>query len=413
MTENQIKTIFDQAEAELLPVFSRIEKTEEKNLARVLEAFRSQRIAVQHFAATNGYGNGDIGRDGLEKVFAQAFGTQAALVRPMFASGTHALAVCLFGLLRPGDTMLAVSGRPYDTLESVIGLNENEHGQGSLKELGVRYRELKLLDSGVDFAALEEELKEKTLRLCHIQRSCGYAWRPALRVDEIGRIAAFIHECRPDVCVMVDNCYGEFVEEKEPTQVGADIMAGSLIKNPGGGIAPTGGYIAGKAELVERCAYRLTAPGIGTELGSYAAGYEPFYQGFFLAPHVVAQAVRGAALAGCVFQKLGFAVSPQPDRPRSDIIQAIRFGNEETLIRFCRAIQHASPIDSFVVPEPWDMAGYQDKVIMAAGTFVSGASIELSADAPLREPYIGYLQGGLSYAHVKFALMEAVKSLFA
>lgn len=411
MEQKDIARLFDQAEEELAPTFAKLDAIERKNLARVLDAFRAQRIAAHHFSGTSGYGYDDIGRDALEKVFAQVFGAQDALVRPSIASGTHALAICLFGLLRPGQTLLAVTGRPYDTLESVIGLNPNEHGQGSLKDLGVGYAQVELNGAQIDFAALETALQDKTVKLCHLQRSRGYAWRAALSVEQIGQAAAFIHERRPDVAVMVDNCYGEFVEEREPCHVGADIVAGSLIKNPGGGIAPTGGYIAGRADLIERCAYRLTSPGIGREVGSYAAGYGPFYQGLFLAPHVVAQAVRGSALAGAVFEKLGYAVSPGPKDRRSDIIQAIRFEKEEALVRFCQAIQYASPVDSYVTPEPWAMPGYQDKVIMAAGTFVAGASIELSADAPIRPPYIGYLQGGLSYTHVRLALQEAVERI--
>ncbi len=411
MRREEIETVFSRAEEALEPVFRQIEQTERENLARVLSAFREQRIAARHFAGTNGYGYDDIGREALEKVFAKAMGTEDALVRPSIASGTHALALALYGVLRPGDTMLAVTGRPYDTLESVIGLDEGSKGQGSLMELGVRYRELELKDNAVDYPALAEALKDRSVKLCHAQRSRGYAWRPALSVGQIGELASFIHARRPDVVLMVDNCYGEFVEDREPGHVGADLLAGSLIKNPGGGLAPTGGYIAGRADLVEKCAYRLTSPGIGREVGSYACGYGPFFQGLFLAPHAVAQALRGAALAGEVFSRLGYAVSPEPGEKRGDIIQAVRFGTEEKLVRFCQAIQFASPVDSFVTPEPWAMPGYQDKVIMAAGTFVAGASIELSADAPIRPPYIGYLQGGLSYAHVRLALQEAVERI--
>lgn len=401
--------LIQQAEARLSEVFAHIERVEQINTEKVLDAFRAQRIAAHHFGQSSGYGYDDIGRDTLEKVYAQVFGCEDALVRPSIASGTHALALCLFGLLRPGDTMLSGTGKPYDTLESVIGLNGDE-GQGSLKEFGIGYAQVELCEDGsIDIQGIVEKIRQDpSIRLVTLQRSRGYAWRPSLTVEQIGKACTAIHAARADMVVMVDNCYGEFVEETEPTNVGADVMAGSLIKNPGGGLAPTGGYIAGRHDLVEMCAYRLTSPGIGREVGSYMGGYMPFYQGFFLAPHVVAQAVKGAALAGSLFDLLGYKVSPGHLETRTDIIQAIEFGAEEPLLAFCRAIQYASPVDGYVTPEPWAMPGYQDPVIMAAGTFVAGASIELSADAPIRAPYIAYMQGGLTYAHVKLALKQVL-----
>ena len=375
-----------------------------------MDAFRAEHVAVRHFAPTTGYGYGDDGRDALERIFARIFGCEDALVRPSIASGTHALALCLFGLLRPGDVLVAGSGKPYDTLESVIGLT-GDAGQGSLREYGIGYAQVDLKDDDVDLPALLQALKDPRAKVVALQRSRGYDWRASLTVERLGEVAQAVHAARPDVVVMVDNCYGEFVCDKEPTHLGCDIAVGSLIKNPGGGLAPTGGYLVGRADLVEKCACRLTSPGIGREVGSYLGGYDRFYQGLFLAPHVVSQAVKGAMLAAAVFTQLGLAVSPGPEDPRSDIIQAIRFEDPEKLIAFCQGIQYASPIDSHVTPEPWDMPGYQDPVIMAAGTFVSGASIELSADAPIRAPYIGYMQGGLTLAHVRYALEHVLRHL--
>ncbi|MDR3085080.1 MAG: methionine gamma-lyase family protein [Christensenellaceae bacterium] len=404
-----------EAESALEGVFRRIDHTEQSCFERVLNAFRECRVASRHFAPSTGYGYGDEGRETLEKLFAKALFAEDALVRPSIASGTHALALSLFGLLRPGDTLLSASGKPYDTLESVIGIGEAGKGQGSLAEYGIRYAQVDLkADGGIDMDALHTALEQNpSIRVVALQRSRGYAWRPSLSLTQIGQACKLVHKKSPHIIVLVDNCYGEFVEETEPTSVGADLIAGSLIKNPGGGLAPTGGYIAGRAALVERCAYRLTSPGIGREVGSYQAGYGPFYQGLFQAPHTVAQALKGAALFGMVFETLGFAVNPPPGAPRGDIIQAVEFGSAERLIAFCQAVQAASPVDSFAVPEPWAMPGYQDAVIMAAGSFVSGSSIELSADAPLRKPYIGYLQGALSYAHARQALKEVLLRLGA
>lgn len=410
MTDTEIRALLDSAERTLSQRFLALEETERTNFARVMEAFRAEHVAVRHFAPTTGYGYGDDGRDALERIFARIFGCEDALVRPSIASGTHALALCLFGLLRPGDVLVAGSGKPYDTLESVIGLTGGA-GQGSLREYGIGYAQVDLKDDDVDLPALLQALKDPRAKVVALQRSRGYDWRASLTVEHLGEVAQAVHAARPDVVVMVDNCYGEFVCDKEPTHLGCDIAVGSLIKNPGGGLAPTGGYLVGRADLVEKCACRLTSPGIGREVGSYLGGYDRFYQGLFLAPHVVSQAVKGAMLAAAVFTQLGLAVSPGPEDPRSDIIQAIRFEDPEKLIAFCQGIQYASPIDSHVTPEPWDMPGYQDPVIMAAGTFVSGASIELSADAPIRAPYIGYMQGGLTLAHVRYALEHVLRHL--
>ncbi len=410
MTDTEIRALLDSAERTLSQRFLALEETERTNFARVMEAFRAEHVAVRHFAPTTGYGYGDDGRDALERIFARIFGCEDALVRPSIASGTHALALCLFGLLRPGDVLVAGSGKPYDTLESVIGLT-GDAGQGSLREYGIGYAQVDLKDDDVDLPALLQALKDPRAKVVALQRSRGYDWRASLTVERLGEVAQAVHAARPDVVVMVDNCYGEFVCDKEPTHLGCDIAVGSLIKNPGGGLAPTGGYLVGRADLVEKCACRLTSPGIGREVGSYLGGYDRFYQGLFLAPHVVSQAVKGAMLAAAVFTQLGLAVSPGPEDPRSDIIQAIRFEDPEKLIAFCQGIQYASPIDSHVTPEPWDMPGYQDPVIMAAGTFVSGASIELSADAPIRAPYIGYMQGGLTLAHVRYALEHVLRHL--
>ena len=410
MTQTEIEVLLSDAERSLHQQFSALDKIEQVNFARVMDAFRAEQVAVRHFAPTTGYGYGDDGRDTLERIYARVFGCEDALVRPAIASGTHALALCLYGLLRPGDILIAGSGKPYDTLESVIGLTD-EVGQGSLKDYGIEYRQVDLKDNDVDVEELLRHLDEPRVRVVALQRSRGYDWRPSLSVKRLGEVAKAVHEKRPDVVVMVDNCYGEFVQTIEPTHVGCDIIVGSLIKNPGGGLAPTGGYIAGRKDLVEKCSYRLTSPGIGREVGSYLGGYDRFYQGLFFAPHVVMQAVKGAALASAVFSKLGYAVNPTPQEERYDIIQAIKFEQSEKLIAFCQGIQYASPIDSHVTPEPWDMPGYQDPVIMAAGTFVSGASIELSADAPIRAPYTAYMQGGLTYAHVRYALGHVLEHM--
>lgn len=398
-----IEKLIAEAEKECAQVFSAIDANEAYHTERVIRSFHKHRVASRHFAPTTGYGYDDIGRDTLSEIFADLLGVEKALVRPQIASGTHALALCLYGILRPGDKMLSAAGRPYDTMEEVIGLAGDE-GNGSLKDFGIGYEQVELRNNKLDIPAIVEAITDD-VKLVLIQRSRGYDWRPSLDVASINAAIDAIHAKRADVCVMVDNCYGEFTNAEEPK---ADIMASSLIKNMGGGLAPTGGYIAGKAVYVDKVAYRMTSPGIGGEVGSYAASYQPFYQGLFMAPHTVAQALKSAVLASKVFEKLGYEVNPAFDEPRNDVIQAIRFGDPDKLIKFCQAIQMASPVDAEAVPEPWDMPGYQYPVIMAAGTFVSGASIELSTDAPIRDPYIGYLQGALTYAHGRYALSVAI-----
>ncbi|MDL2318389.1 methionine gamma-lyase family protein [Eubacteriales bacterium OttesenSCG-928-A19] len=401
--------MIDAAESQLSPVWEHIREVERQRFEGVLSAFQEERIAVAHFAPSTGYGYDDMGRDTLERVYARVLGCERALVRPQIVSGTHALAVALFGLLRPGDRLLSAVGRPYDTLEQVIGMDGPS--DGSLADFGVGYDQAELTEDELpDMDAIVRGIKKST-RVVLVQRSRGYAWRPSLTIDQIGEICAAVHSAKPDAMVLVDNCYGEFTELREPSAVQADVLVGSLIKNPGGGLAPTGGYIAGRADLMERVATRLTSPGIGAEVGSYAASYQPFYQGLFLAPHVVAQALMGATLAAAAFGQAGFAVSPTPEGVRSDVIQAICLKSPERVIAFCQAIQAASPVDSFAMPEPWDMPGYQHQVIMAAGTFISGASIELSADAPIRPPYNVYLQGGLTYEHCRIAVMRALSAV--
>lgn len=405
----QIDTLIAEAEAMCAPRFAEIDGIERVCFERVLRAMQQERIGAQHFAPTTGYGYGDIGRDALQRVMARALGCERALVRPQIVSGTHALALGLFGLLRPGDRLLSAAGKPYDTLEKVIGIGEA--ADGSLADYGVRYDQAELREDGtVDIPAIARAVRKET-RVVLVQRSRGYAWRPSLTLPDIKDIADTVHSANRDAIVLVDNCYGEFTCEAEPSSAGADVLIGSLIKNPGGGLAPTGGYIAGHSALIEKIAARLTSPGIGDEVGSYAASYQPFYQGLFMAPHAVAQALKGATLLACTFERAGFSVAPTHGAPRSDIIQAIRLDTENRLIAFCQAVQKASPIDSFALPEPWDMPGYAHQVIMAAGTFVSGASIELSADAPMRAPYIAYWQGGLTYAHARLAVGEALAAV--
>ena len=398
------------AEAALKEQFARIEAIEEQGTRRILKAFQEHMVAYRHFAPTTGYGYDDVGRDTLEKIFADLFGTQAAIVRPQIVSGTHAISLCLFGLTLPGDHILSATGTPYDTLEGVIGWGEGPAPVGSLKEMGVTYSQVELLDGRIDVDAVDAAITPKT-KLVIAQRSRGYDWRPSLMPEDFEALAEMLHRKHPGVRLMVDNCYGEFVCEKEPTHYGVDVCVGSLIKNPGGGIAPTGGYVVGTQEAIERISYRLTAPGIGLEVGSYAASYQPFYQGLFMAPHTVAQAIKTACLAARVFEDLGMTTTPASSEPRADIIQAIQMRSPERLVAFCQGIQMASPIDSMALPEPWDMPGYTDQVIMAAGTFVSGASVELSADAPMRDPYTAYLQGGLTYAHGRIAIAQALQRM--
>ena len=393
---------------ELKPRFAGIEEIAELNQAKVIGAMQKNRVNATHFAASTGYGYDDEGRDNLERVYASAFHTEAALVRPQITCGTHALAIALSANLLPGDEMLAISGKPYDTLEEVIGLRESPC---SLKEYGVSYAQVDLREDGsFDFPAIERALNGKT-KLIHIQRSKGYCPRPTISVDAIGEAIAFCKKLRPDVVVMVDNCYGEFVERTEPTEAGADIIAGSLIKNAGGAIARTGGYIAGKKELVELCAYRATTPGLGKEVGCTLGENRNMFMGVFNAPGVVGSALKCAVFAAAMFEDFGFKVTPSSSESRHDIIQALCLETPERLVEFCKGIQSGAPVDSYVVPEPWDMPGYDSKVIMAAGAFILGSSIELSADAPLREPYAVWMQGGINFASAKTAVMLAAEML--
>ncbi|MDE6211498.1 MAG: methionine gamma-lyase family protein [Clostridia bacterium] len=399
--------IITNAQKKLAKAFEEVDEISTYNQQKVLEAFQFNNVGQRHFAQTNGYGYDDIGRDTLCNLFAQIFGGEKAIVSPLIVSGTHALTLALYGVLRPGNELLAITGSPYDTLKDVI-VGE---GNGSLKDFGIKYSQISLKDGKIDLNKVLSSINENT-KLIFIGRSRGYEWRNALTIEDIAEAVKTIKKSHNDVCIMVDNCYGEFIEKLEPTQVGADIIVGSLIKNPGGGIAPTGGYICGKSQYIDKIASRVTSPSIGMEVGSYAYGYKDFYQGIFLAPHTVAQSIKGSMLVGQVYSDLGFETMPLPGEKCGDIIRSIKFDTQEQLIDFCRAIQEASPIDSNVVPFPWDMPGYEHQVIMAAGTFVAGASIELSADSPIKEPYIAYMQGGLTYEHVKIACMYCVEKLF-
>ena len=390
------------------PLFAHIEDVAEANTLKVLDAMRECRVSDAHFNTTTGYAYDDIGRGKLEELYAKIFGAERALVRTQFVSGTHALATVLFGILRPGDELVSLTGKPYDTIQTVIGYDNPS--PGSLKEFGVLYNELPMVAGKVDMAHIKDVITDKT-KMVEIQRSRGYSMRSPLSIDDIRAITAEVHRIKPDCICFVDNCYGEFVDYEEPTQAGADIMAGSLIKNPGGGIAPTGGYIVGRDDLVELASYRLTAPGMGDELGASLSNNRLLFQGLFLAPHVVSQAIKGAIFAAGMFAKLGYKTLPLPTEVRGDIIQAIELGSADKLIAFCGGIQKYSPVDSFAAPEPWDMPGYSDKIIMAAGTFVQGASIEFSADGPLREPYNVYLQGGLTFEHAIIGIMGAAQAV--
>ena len=393
---------------EARPLFQQIEETAESNTLKVLNTMREVRLSEAHFTTTSGYAYDDIGRQKLDELYAMVFDAEKALVRTQFVSGTHALATVLFGLLRPGDTLLSVTGVPYDTMQTVIGYAHPS--PGSLKEFGISYDEVPLQDGRVDLTALSQKVTPKT-KVALIQRSRGYSLRPPLTMENISQICRTIKAIQPHCVCFVDNCYGEFVNLTEPIAAGADIMAGSLIKNPGGGLAPTGGYIAGKAALVELAAYRLTAPGMGDELGASLANNRLLFAGLFLAPHVVSQAMKGAIFAAGVFSHLGYAVSPAFAERREDIIQAIELKSPKKLIAFCRGLQKYSPVDSFAAPEPWNMPGYADQVIMAAGTFVQGASIELSADGPMRPPYHVYLQGGLTFEHAVIGILGAAQAV--
>ena len=388
--------------------FRHIDQVAEFNQAKVIAAMQKNRVNATHFNLSTGYGYDDEGRDNLERVYADCFGAEAALVRPQITCGTHALALALGANLLPGDELLSPVGGPYDTLEEVIGIRPSPC---SLKEYGVSYRQVDLLpDGGFDYDGIRAAINEKT-RLITIQRSKGYATRPSYSVEEIGKLIAFCKECKPDVLCMVDNCYGEFVETQEPTNVGADMVVGSLIKNLGGGLAPTGGYVCGRKECIERCAYRLSAPGLGREVGANLGLLTSFYQGLFLAPTVVSSAVRGAVFAAGCYERLGFRVVPGSGETRRDIIQAVELGSREAMVAFCKGIQSAAPVDSYVTPEPWAMPGYESEVIMAAGAFVQGASIELSADGPIRPPYAVYFQGGLTWFHAKLGILMSIQKL--
>lgn len=401
--------LLSEAEKALIPIFSKIDAQVKQNLKKVLTAFRDHRVGVQHFSSVSGYGHDDLGRETLDRVFAQVMGAEAAAVRVQFVSGTHGIACALFGILRPGDEMLAVVGAPYDTLEEVIGLRGNN--QGSLKDFHIDYRQLELTAQGtVDWSELSTAVSSKT-RLVLIQRSCGYSWRQSLSIAEIQRIVESVKQQNPHTVCFVDNCYGEFVDSLEPTAVGADLMAGSLIKNPGGTIVTAGGYIAGNQELVEMAACRLTAPGIGSSGGATLEQNRLMFQGLFLAPQMVGEAIKGSHLIAYVFDQLGYPVNPLPLEPRRDTIQAVQLGSEEKLIAFCKAIQQHSPIDSYVEPIPGAMPGYASQLVMAGGTFIDGSTSEFSADGPLRSPYIVFCQGGTHWTHIAIALEAVIQEM--
>lgn len=407
--DKRLMELADKAEEVCREEFLEIDKIAEYNAQKVLSAFINNRVSEVSLKGSTGYGYGDSGRDTIDKVFAQAFGAEDALVRHNFVSGTHSLTVALFGVLRTGDTLLSVIGKPYDTLEEVIGIS-GDKGNGSLADFGVKYSQIDLLENGkADLNTIKE--KAKDAKVVYIQRSRGYSLRPSLTVDEIGEIAKVAKEANPSAIVMVDNCYGEFVEEKEPTEVGADLIIGSLIKNPGGAIASTGGYIAGRADLIELCSYRLTCVGMGKEVGCTLNQNREMLMGFFFAPTVVASAVKTATFACRFFELLGYECFPKKNEKRSDIITAIKLGDEKSLVAFCQGIQKGAPVDSFVSPEAWDMPGYNSKVIMAAGAFTMGASIELSADAPIREPFAAWLQGGITYPTGKMGILLAAQEM--
>ena len=406
----RVRDLGDQAQRELAEQFARIDSIAEVNTQRVLAAFRDHRVAEGYFAGTTGYGYDDLGRDQLDLIYADLFGTEDALVRIGFVNGTHAISAALFGVLRPGDVLVSAVGAPYDTLLGVIGVADK--GPGSLKDFGVEYRQVDLTPENTpDLAGLAQAVRDPKVKAVLIQRSKGYSTRASLSVDEIGQMCAIIRENNPNVAILVDNCYGEFVEEKEPTHVGADLVVGSLIKNPGGGLAPTGAYLAGRHDLIEGAAMRLTCPGIGKECGSTLGNNRLLYQGLFMAPHTVAQAVKTAVFGAKIMELLGYETEPRSDAVRHDIIQMIHLGGPEPVKRFCKGIQSGAPVDSYVTPEPWDMPGYDCQVIMSAGAFIQGASIELSADAPMREPYTVYLQGGLTYESGKAGVLLAVEEL--
>lgn len=392
------------------PVFERIDSITEYNQHKMLSAYIKNGVSESHFGVSTGYGYGDRGREALESVFADVMGAEASLIRHNFVSGTHALTVALFGILRPGDKMLCLTGRPYDTLIGVLGIDG--HSDGSLRDFGIDYHQVELAENGLpDKKRIESELKGSYYKLAYIQRSRGYNLRKSLAVREIGELCDLVKSVSGDTIILVDNCYGEFVEKNEPTEVGADLMAGSLIKNPGGGIAPTGGYIAGKESLVEKCAFRLTAPGVGGEVGATLGHNRELFMGLYSAPHVTGEALKTAVYAAALFDRLGFSVTPAYDEERADIIQVVKLVTAESLIAFCQGMQKGAPVDAFVTPQPWDMPGYDSQVIMAAGAFTLGASIELSADAPLREPYAAWMQGGIHFHSGAMGVLLAAQSM--
>ena len=400
--------LMKKAEEEINPIFKEIEETCEYNSLKVLKAMQDNNISDMHFGTTTGYGYGDVGRDAIEKVFAQVLGAEDCLLRNQFISGSHALTVALFAFLRPEDTMLSICGKPYDTLDEVIGIVEN---QSSLKSFGVKYEQIDLIEDDFDYKKIEARLKESKIKLVEIQRSRGYATRKSLTLDKIEKVVKLIKSIDENVIIMVDNCYGEFVEKYEPTSFGADVIVGSLIKNLGGGIASNGAYIAGRKDLVALAAERLTLPGEGKEVGPSLGANKQFLQGLFMAPSVVASSLKTAVLASKMLEDLGYKVQPRFNEKRADIVQTIEFGNEEKLIKYCQGIQMGSPVDSNSIPEPWDMPGYTDKVIMAAGAFTQGSSIELSCDGPIRPPYIAFMQGGLTYEYGKLGVLKAIEQI--
>jgi cystathionine beta-lyase family protein involved in aluminum resistance len=406
---DKLEPIIKEVEEQITDLHKEIDARIDRNQFRVLSSFQHHRVSDSHFIPTTGYGYDDIGRDTLEKIYAEVFGGEAGLVRPQIISGTHAISIALFGVLRPGDELLYITGKPYDTLEEIVGIRGN--GIGSLKDFGISYNSVPLMKEGsIDYPAVQAAIKPNT-KMIGIQRSKGYANRPSFTIAQIKEMISFVKEVKPDTVVFVDNCYGEFAEDLEPCHVGADLMAGSLIKNPGGGLAKTGGYIVGKKEWVEACSYRLTSPGIGSEAGASLYSLQEMYQGFFMAPHVVGQALKGAILTAAALEKLGMNTNPRWDAARTDLIQSVQFDDKDKMVSFCQAIQFASPINSHVTPYPSYMPGYEDDVIMAAGTFIQGASIELTADGPTRPPYVAYVQGGLTYSHVKMAICIALNHL--
>lgn len=399
-----------ETEKEISSIHQKIDEIAEYNELKVLESFRKHKVSDSHFIPSTGYGYDDAGRDTLEQIYADVFGAEAGLVRPQIISGTHAIAIALFGVLRPGDELLYITGKPYDTLEEIVGIRGDKNS-GSLKDFQIGYQAVELKPDGkIDYDAVSKAINKQT-KVIGIQRSKGYANRPSFTIEEIEKVIRFVKDIKNDLVVFVDNCYGEFAEINEPTHAGADLMAGSLIKNPGGGLAKTGGYLVGKADLIKACSYRMTTPGIGSEAGASLYALQEMYQGFFMAPHVVGQALKGAIFTSRLFEKLGLKTNPGWTAQRTDLIQSVEFHNAEAMVEFCQAIQRYSPINSHVTPYPSYMPGYEDDVIMAAGTFVQGASIELSADGPIKPPYVTYIQGGLTYSHVKIAVCAGIQSL--